>query len=408
MPTTRRQQAIQEGKLKEEKPQQTTRKNASSRSETSQKRKRAGSTTGSAPKSKKGEVTGKGEKPLSKRAKVTRDDIEQKPGHDKRPGTIERGHIYFFYRPRVEVEDVHSLDEVKNLHMLLIPRPPEFAADAEGDAGSVPKPDPTRTEEAEMRVLSPGADAVPAPVTRNTTKQYYRLVTIGKKKLPDPHGAGRKETFWGTVTSLGEDLHGLVEGLGPKTYETKTRGTRHEGPARLVARGGYAIVNTEARTPSQRETHLGYNVSHPTPSDIGDVQATFGIYSASSFVIQVKNPKAPNTSPAMGHTKEPEYPNWIMNDVFGAGSGGRGRESYGLRFASVETPEMLDHVGAQLLLIAARDGQQGLETSLGEGRGEALASAEDKQGHRAIMDVFKEIGLDSDVFTKDTLKGQWA
>jgi hypothetical protein len=90
MPTTRRQQAIQEGKLKEEKPQQTTRKNASSRSETSQKRKRAGSTTGSAPKSKKGEVTGKGEKPLSKRAKVTRDDIEQKPGHDKRPGAGDR------------------------------------------------------------------------------------------------------------------------------------------------------------------------------------------------------------------------------------------------------------------------------------------------------------------------------
>lgn len=129
-------------------------------------------------------------------------------------------------------------------------------------------------------------------------------------------------------------------------------------------------MNTDARIPSQRETHLGYNVSHPAPSELSDVQTAFGIYSASSFVVQVKNPKAPNTNPAMSHTKEPDYPDWIMKDVFGAGPGGRGRASYGLRFASVETPELLDYQGAQLLLIAARDGQQGLETSLGEGRGE--------------------------------------
>lgn len=442
MPTTRRQQAIQEGTLKEEKPEPETRRRAGSKGGGAQKRKRANSTTRNESTSEKQQATGdskakvKEEKPRSKRSKVTRDDhdLEHKPSTGKRPathrrastvpprtkeeegrntvyksGTIERGHIYFFYRPKVEVEEVHSLDEVKNLHILLIPRPPQFAAGSEEGSSSSLKPDPTRTEEAELKVLSPGADAVPAPVTRNTSKQHYRLLTIGKKKLPEPHGTGRKETFWGTITSLGEDLHDLVEGLGPKTYETKTRGTRHEGAVRLVARGGYALVNTDARTPSQRETHLGYNVSHPASSDIGDVQSAFGIYTASSFVVQVKNPKAPNTAPGMGHTKEPDYPDWIMKDVFGAGTaGGRGRESYGLRFASVETPELLDHVGAQLLLIAARDGQQGLETSLGQGRGEALAHAEDQESHRAIMDVFKEIGLDPDSFTKDTLKGHWA
>lgn len=76
-----------------------------------------------------------------------------------------------------------------------------------------------------MKVLSDGADAVPAPVTRNTSKQYHRLITIGKKKLPDAHAKGRKDTtFWGSVTSVGDDLHSLVEGLGSKTYETKTRG----------------------------------------------------------------------------------------------------------------------------------------------------------------------------------------
>ena len=62
-----------------------------------------------------------------------------------------------------------------------------------------------------------------------------------------------------------------------------------------------------------------------------------------------------------------------MHDVFGSaskrGNQTRGRESYGLRFASCETPEILDFEGTQLLLIASRDGEEGLEASLGEGRG---------------------------------------
>jgi hypothetical protein len=48
----------------------------------------------------------------------------------------------------------------------------------------------------------------------------------------------------------------------------------------------------------------------------------------------------------------------------------RGREKYGLRFASCETPELLDYLSTQLLMIAARSGEAELEVSLGEGRGE--------------------------------------
>jgi hypothetical protein len=42
-------------------------------------------------------------------------------------GTIERGHIYFLYRPKVEQEKVHSIDEIARFDMLLVPSPPEFA-----------------------------------------------------------------------------------------------------------------------------------------------------------------------------------------------------------------------------------------------------------------------------------------
>ena len=248
-----------------------------------------------------------------------------------------------------------------------------------------------------MDVLAPGADAVPAPVTQSTTKQHYRLITVGKKKLPDPEGhvsgSRRKETFWATVTAVGDDLGSLEKGLGEKTYETKTRGyiqcfltshenpgliyflgTRHEAPSRLAARGAYAIVNTDTNVMSKRETHLGYHISHPKSSEMGNVQNSLGIHSASSFVLQVKNPHAPTTGPRQVRTKGADYPAWIMRDIFGAATGQgqnkrRGREPYGLRFASCETPELLEYEGAQLLLIAAREGEQGLEDSLAEGRG---------------------------------------
>lgn len=138
-------------------------------------------------------------------------------------GTIERGHIYFFYRPKVEHEEAHSIDDVQRFHMLLLPRPPQFATSRNGDANGAEKPE---DDDVDMQVLEEGADVVPAKEVRNKAKKRYRLVSIGKKQLPDPeHGRGRNNTFWATVTAVGDDLHSLEKGLGEKTYETKTRGS---------------------------------------------------------------------------------------------------------------------------------------------------------------------------------------
>lgn len=141
-------------------------------------------------------------------------------------GTIERGHIYFFYRPKVQLEEAASIQDVKHFHMLLVPRPPEFSTYIKKPGEG--KVDKEENEDASMKVLSAGADAVPAPATHNASKKHYRLITVGKKHLPDPElggkGQGRKQTFWADVTSIGDDLHSLEKGLGDKTYETKTRG----------------------------------------------------------------------------------------------------------------------------------------------------------------------------------------
>ena len=113
-------------------------------------------------------------------------------------GTIECGHIYFFYRPKVDNDEASSLDDVARFQMLLIPRPPA------------------------SKSSTPPAEAV------ETAKKHYRLISIGKKSLPDPsHGGsghGRNDAFWATVTAVGDNLEILNKGLGEKTYETKTRG----------------------------------------------------------------------------------------------------------------------------------------------------------------------------------------
>ena len=147
--------------------------------------------------------------------------------HRMSSGTIERGHIYFFYRPRVQLEEAHSIDDVKNFHMLLVPRPPDFAASSSSNAEKI---NPSKGDEAEMKVLTPGADAVPAPDEEDLTKKNFRLMIIGKKRLPDPQNPGsnesrRKELFWATVTAVGNDLTSLEKGFGEKSYETKTRGS---------------------------------------------------------------------------------------------------------------------------------------------------------------------------------------
>jgi len=77
----------------------------------------------------------------------------------------------------------------------------------------------------------------------------------------------------------------------------------------------------------------------------------------------------------MRNSKGADYPEHIMKDIFGKG-GTKGRESYGLRFASCESVELLNYQNAELLFIAARSGDGGLEKSLGEGRGEGMSKSQ--------------------------------
>lgn len=113
------------------------------------------------------------------------EDVEMR---DEKDGVLERGHIYFFYRPKVDIgpdDTCSSLDDIAKFYFLMLPR---------GDS---------------------------------TNKQRFRLFVIGKKRLPDRAKGGR-EVFWAAQSSFGDDFAHFKTGdaLGEKNYTTKTRGTR--------------------------------------------------------------------------------------------------------------------------------------------------------------------------------------
>ncbi|OAX44456.1 hypothetical protein K503DRAFT_678863 [Rhizopogon vinicolor AM-OR11-026] len=314
-------------------------------------------------------------------------------------GVIERGHIYFFHRPKVEHQEVHSIDDVRHLMILLVPGPPEFSVHGGSEVQRKYVSDTS-----EMNLVAQGADAAPAPASMED-KKHFRLIIIGKKSLPDPE-RGRHDPFWATVIMVGENLHDLEEGLGGKSYETKTRGTRHVAPVRLAGRGVYAIVNSEGNVPSKNSTHLGYHLSHPT--ELGDVQQALGIHIASSFVIQVKNPDAEvqaGQRVGLPKSRRADYSEGIMKNVFGRGE--KGRSSVGLRFTNCNCIELLDHEGAELLLIPARTGAEGNDQSLGEGRGEALEEVSRRESEELVDQIFNELALHKDRFPAEPLKGSW-
>ena len=112
---------------------------------------------------------------------------------EKIEGVVEQGRLLFFYRPKVEVTEASSLSEVQRFYMIFAP------------------------QEAHRKP---------------------RLAVIGKKRLPK---VSSHERFFGFIEAVGDSVESLTTELGPKTYETKTRGTRHVAAARAVGEATYAV-----------------------------------------------------------------------------------------------------------------------------------------------------------------------
>lgn len=123
---------------------------------------------------------------------------------------LERGHVYFFYRPKVDAQVARGPDDVQRLYMILRPR----------------------------------------------GKRTYRIIVIPEKRLPDLTAEGDRKT-WGFVETVASRPADVEDELDPERYRTKTRGERELPAARPAGEGVYAIVR------HGDHTHLAYKLELP-------------------------------------------------------------------------------------------------------------------------------------------------
>jgi hypothetical protein len=151
---------------------------------------------------------------------------------------LERGAVRFLYRPKVgeEYEEAgkdESLDDVQRFYMVLAPR----------------------------------------------GRSLYRLLVIGRKRLPD---VDDHERNWGFVEAISDSESGLEQGLQEKTYETKTRGKRVVPAARPAGDGRYVLAELEG------SLRFMYRLLEPRKTNA--IQRAFNIAPEAAFVMSIKNP----------------------------------------------------------------------------------------------------------------------
>jgi hypothetical protein len=166
---------------------------------------------------------------------------------------LERGDIFFFYRPRVEEDVVKGLDDVQRFYIVLHAR----------------------------------------------DLNLFRLLVLGRKRLPAIEG--RKEREWGFVDLVTRDASEIKAALQARTYLTRTRGERVLAPARPAGEGVYAIVR------HKDHTHLAHVLE--LPAQPGEVQHDLRIEPEASYILSVRNPDA--TAPpgfGLSASRRPDFP----------------------------------------------------------------------------------------------------
>lgn len=173
--------------------------------------------------------------------------------------TLERGDIFFVYRPKVGVEQPRRLDDVSRLYMILRPE----------------------------------------------RRRRFRLIIIGQKTLP----RSRRQKTWAFVDVVSTRAAEVEDQLDPETYETKTRGERKIPAARPAGEGRYRIVRHGSHT------HLCYVLE--LPEKTAAVQRAFHIAPEASYVVSVKNPEQGSPPGAgLSEGQQAKFPRRLQH-VFG-------------------------------------------------------------------------------------------
>jgi len=211
---------------------------------------------------------------------------------DEKPTLVESGIIYFFTRPRVNVDKPSGVKDLSRTFFVLRP---------------IPR----------------GVDLVHG-LTQDSGKN--RLFVLPKKVFPERP----RDRYMAFVEKGQSSINSLKDTfLSGQEYETKTRGTQHQPPVIPVAEGVYSI------TRSGSSTYLTYVLT--IPKKLVRKQLDLGLEEHGSFIISVKNPKKPGPANAR-LPKGPEYPKELQAE-FG-----------NYAWIPVQS-KLLDYENAQILLV---------------------------------------------------------
>jgi hypothetical protein len=203
--------------------------------------------------------------------------------HRSRVMVLERGDLFFLYRPDVEELTPEGLLDVRRFYMVHHPQ---------------------------------GRD-------------LFRLIAIGKKKLPEPGNGGQRHwSFVDGVFATPEELRGAAAGISGSMAPREDILPAGEGVYALVLHGNH--------------THLLYALE--LPEKPGEVQEAFHINHEGRFLVAIKNPEA-ISPPGVGLEADRQA---VYPDALRARFGDR-------RWVPADPPEFLDYEGAELVLIGGRD-----------------------------------------------------
>lgn len=177
--------------------------------------------------------------------------------------TLERGSIYFFYRPKVGGMKPEELKDIEQMYMLLAP----------------------------------------------DDKQDFRLAVIGHKRLPAPSEKGHRR-FWGFIDMVTKSPDPMAEELKSPDLGENLPPEKKIPAARPVGEGVYQIVRHEDHT------HLAYALGLPRKP--GPAQDIFNIEDQASYILTIKNPKKGGTRRVgLSAEEEAKYPENLQKAFHG-------------------------------------------------------------------------------------------
>jgi hypothetical protein len=203
---------------------------------------------------------------------------------------LEHGDIFFFYRPKIDIEEVKNIEGVQRFYM----------------------------------------------VTSPDNSDVHRIFLVGQKQLPEivEGKSNSEERNWALNVLTSSNPDQIRKEFLPAEYETETRGTRRIGAAVPVGEGKYSIVEHEGHS------ELAYILELPEVP--GPTQREFQIKKEASYIVSVKNPDIQVAGYNAFLKRKPRYPN-SLKEKFGH-----------RRWINVDDPDLLNYENTQLLLIGAR------------------------------------------------------